>query len=151
MCDYTGDRNILSHLIDKVNRQTDKIMKKEDIDRLITESLGREEAEFYRELDQQGMFRMWGNLYTGKLGGWAIMVTLFQLVFTVLAFYWGYKFFTVEGIEPMLQYGGGLLIAVVFTGMLKLWHWMQMDKNDILREIKRLEFQVAVMMEKNQG
>ncbi len=125
------------------------VMKKEkEIDELIKESLNKEEAEFYQGLDQQGVFKMWFDLYTGKLGSWAILVTFIQLVFTMLAFWFGYKFFTVEGIEQMLRYGGGMFIAILFTQMLKLWHWMQMDKNDILREMKRLEFQVAVLMEK---
>lgn len=124
-------------------------MKKEkEIDELIKESLNRKEAEFYQDLDQQGVFKMWFDLYTGKLGPWAIVVAFFQLVFTVLAFWFGYKFFTVEGVEQMLRYGGGLFIAILFVQMLKLWHWMQMDKNAILREMKRLEFQVAVLMEK---
>ena len=29
---------------------------------------------------------------------------------------------------------------------LKIWAWMQMDKNAIMREIKRLEFQVSVLV-----
>ncbi|MDZ7715296.1 MAG: DUF6768 family protein [Balneolaceae bacterium] len=123
-------------------------MNKEEIDQLIEKSLSREEAHFYNELDQQGVFKMWFGLYTGKLGWWAVLVTIFQLIFTALAFYWGYKFFTVEGMELMLHYGGAMFIAILFTQMLKLWHWMQMDKNSILREMKRLEFQVAVLMEK---
>ena len=34
-------------------------MKKEEVDRLITESLSRDEAEFYRNLDkEENVFRM---------------------------------------------------------------------------------------------
>jgi hypothetical protein len=124
-------------------------MKNEkEIDKLIKESLNAEEAEFYQDLDQQGVFKMWFDLYKGKLGRWAILVTFIQLIFTALAFWLGYKFFNVEGTEQMLRYGGAMFIAILFVQMLKLWHWMQMDKNSILREIKRLEFQVAVLMEK---
>jgi len=123
-------------------------MKKEEIDKLIEESLDQKEAEFYHQLDEEGVFKMWGNLYRGKLGGWAIVVTAFQLVFTVLAFYFGFKFFTAEGTELMLKFGGAMFIAILFTQMLKLWHWMQMDKNSILRELKRVEFQLAVLSDK---
>ena len=126
-------------------------INKEEIDQLIEKSLSKEEAHFYNELDQQGVFKMWFSLYTGKLGWWAILVAFFQVIFTFLAFYWGYKFFTVEGIELMLRYGGAMFIAILFTQMLKLWHWMQMDKNAILREMKRLEYQVAVLMEKTRS
>jgi len=124
-------------------------MKKEEIDKLVEKSLNREEAAFYRDLDQQGVFKMWFDLYKGKMGPWAKMVTFFQLLFSLLAFWLGFKFFSIEGVEPIMRYGGGLLIAILFVQMLKLWHWMQMDKNAILREMKRLEYQVAVLMEKH--
>jgi hypothetical protein len=35
--------------------------------------------------------------------------------------------------------------------MLKIWHYMQMDKNAILREVKRLELQVAILVEKQKA
>lgn len=126
-------------------------MKKEDIDKLIEESLSKEDAQFYQDLDEQGMFKQWGGLYSGKLGKWAIVVTTFQIIITLLAFWFGYKFFTVQDTILMAKYGVGLLIGVIMNGLLKQWHWMQMDKNSILLEMKRLEFQVAVLTEKLSG
>ncbi len=126
-------------------------MKKEDIDKLIEESLNKEDAQFYNDLDEQGMFKQWGGLYSGKLGKWAIVVTTFQIIITLLAFWFGYKFFTVQDNILMAKYGVGLLIGVIMNGLLKQWHWMQMDKNSILLEMKRLEFQVAVLTEKLSG
>ncbi len=125
-----------------------KNVHKEDIDALIEESLSKDEAEFYRNLDQEGVFKQWGGLYKGTLGGWAILTTVLQLIFTGVAFWAGYQYFTNE--EPMLlvRYGGILFIMALGVAMLKLWHWMQMDKNAILREMKRLEFQVSVLSEK---
>jgi hypothetical protein len=35
--------------------------------------------------------------------------------------------------------------------MLKLYVWMQMDKNDILRELKRLELQVYAVAQQQQN
>lgn len=124
-------------------------MNKEHIDDLIAESLSKDEAEFYHTLDEEGFLKQWGGLYKGKLKGWAIYVTIVQLIFTVITFYLGYKFFTVEDIREIMLYGGGFFIAFITVSMLKLWHWMQMDKNSIIREIKRLEFQVAVLSEKS--
>lgn len=124
-------------------------MKKQEIDQLIEESLSKDDAEFYHNLDEQGMFKQWGGLYSGKLGKWAILVTTFQVSITILAFWFGYKFFTVQDSMLMAKYGVGLLIGVIMNGLLKQWHWMQMDKNSILLEMKRLEFQIAVLMEKS--
>ncbi len=124
------------------------IMKKEEIDKLITESLNKEESEFYRLLKEEGVFKMWGNLYTGKHGWIAAVHSVFITIFVGIAIYCGYKFFYAEVTADMLRYGAGMFIAMMFTAFLKLWLWMQMDKNSILREMKRLEFQIAVLMEK---
>jgi hypothetical protein len=37
-------------------------------------------------------------------------------------------------------------LCMIAMGMLKLYVWMQIDKNDILREMKRLELQLATLM-----
>ncbi|MEQ9091185.1 MAG: hypothetical protein RIE52_08845 [Balneola sp.] len=123
-------------------------MKKEDIDRLIEESLNKDEAKFYHELEEEGLFKQWGGLYTGKLKGWAILTTVIQLIFTVATFYLGYQFFTATETVDLFKLGGTFFIIFFAASMMKLWHWMQMDKNSILREMKRMEFQIAVLSEK---
>jgi len=123
-------------------------MKKEEIDQLIAESLSKDEAEFYHDLDEPGLFRSWGEIYTGKFGLIALLMSVVHLIVAAIAFYCGYKVFTLEGTAEILQYVAAMFIALMFASMIKLWHWMQMDKNSIMREIKRLEFQVAVLMEK---
>lgn len=123
-------------------------MKEEEIDKLITESLDKEEAEFYNNLEEKSLFKMWGDLYTGKLGWVAILTSIVHTIVVAICFYYGYKLFVVEGVTEILRYGTILFVALAFGSMIKLWHWMQMDKNSILREIKRLEFQVAILTEK---
>lgn len=123
-------------------------MKKKEIDHFITQSLNKDEAEFYSNLDEEGVFKMWGGLYKGKYGWLAAIQSVFITIFVVIAIYCGYWFFSVDTTTEMLRYGAGLFIAMMFTAMLKLWLWMQMDKNSILREMKRIEYQVAVLMEK---
>jgi uncharacterized membrane protein YesL len=123
-------------------------MKKEEIDKLIEESLNKEEAEFYHNLEEEGMFKQWFGLYKGAFKGWAILITTFQLILTVLTFYLGYAFFTEDLSTDLIHIGGLFFIVFFAVSMLKLWHWMQMDKNSILREMKRLEFQIAVLSEK---
>lgn len=123
-------------------------MKKEEIDQLITESLSKDEKEFYRNLEEPGLFQSWGGIYTGKFGRIALFMSFVHLIVAAIAVYCGYKVFTLEGTVEILQYASAMFIALMFASMIKLWHWMQMDKNSLLREMKRLEFQVAVLMEK---
>lgn len=126
-------------------------MKKEEIDKLITESLNKDEAEFYRSLDgDQGLFQMIRGMYKGKLAWITGVMTFVHTIITVIAFYTGYLLFTIDNIADMIQYGSIMFIALIFASMIKLWTWMQMNRNSILQEIKRLEFQVAALMEKKE-
>lgn len=123
-------------------------MKKEEIDKLITESLNEEEARFYNDLEEEGIVGMWKEVYTGKHGWIAILMSIVHTIIVGIAVYCGIKLFTVPEVTEILRYGTILFIALAFGSMIKLWHWLQMDKNSILREMKRIEFQVAVLMEK---
>jgi len=126
-------------------------MKKEEIDKLITESLNKDEAEFYRSLDgDQGLFQMIRGMYKGKLAWITGVMTFVHTIITVIAFYTGYLLFTIDNIADMIQYGSIMFIALIFASMIKLWTWMQMNRNSILQEIRRLEFQVAALMEKKE-
>jgi hypothetical protein len=124
------------------------MMEKEEIDKLITETLSRDEAEFYKTLDEENVFKMWSGIYSGKIRWIAMLLSMFIAIFAFAAFYSGYLFFTVETMEEMIRYGAGMFICIIFTAFLKLWLWNQMDKNALLRELKRIEFQVAVLTEK---
>ena len=43
----------------------------------------------------------------------------------------------------MLLWGGGAAIGLTALAMVKMWFWMELEKNAIVREVKRLELQVA--------
>jgi hypothetical protein len=125
-------------------------MKNEqDIDRLISESLNKEEAEFYASLEEEGLPQKVKSLYSGKFGRMAILTAIVHTIAVAVAVYCGYKLFTSPDVVEILRYSVVLFIAWSFGIMIKLWQWMQMDKETVMREMKRLEFQVAVLMEKN--
>ncbi|MCA1802741.1 MAG: hypothetical protein LC662_09805 [Rhodothermaceae bacterium] len=127
-------------------------MKKEEIDKLITESLNKEEAEFYHNLEEEeGLWKSIGRLYTGKLAWITAVMSIVHLIVAVVAFYCGYKLFTAESTIEILRYGSGMFLALMFASMIKLWTWLQMHKNSILREMKRMEYQIAVLMDKSTG
>ena len=125
-------------------------MKNEqDIDRLISESLNKEEAEFYASLEEEGLPQKVKSLYSGKFGRMAILTAIVHTIAVGVAVYCGYKLFTSPDVVEILRYSVVLFITWSFGIMIKLWQWMQMDKETVMREMKRLEFQVAVLMEKN--
>ena len=115
----------------------------EEIDKLIKETLTQEEAKFYDGLEEQNVFQMLGGLFHGKNKWIMLLMNIVILVFFVLFIYCIVQFFNVESTKELLMWGIGGLMSLSAVSMLKLFAWMQMDKNAILREVKRLELQVS--------
>jgi len=115
----------------------------EDIDKLIKETLTQEEAKFYDELDEQNVLEMLGGLFKGK-NSWIMYV----MNFMTLVFFAGFivcvvKFFDTENTNELIMWSVGGIIALLAVSMLKMFAWLQMDKNALLREMKRLELQIS--------
>ncbi len=120
----------------------------EDIDKLIKETLTQEEAKFYDELDEQNVFEMLGGLFKGK-NSWIMYVMNFMtLVFFVLFIICVVNFLETDNTNELIQWTAGGVVCIMAVSMLKMFAWLQMDKNALLREIKRLELQVSSLSSK---
>ncbi len=115
----------------------------EDIDRLIRETLTQEEAKFYNDLDEQNVLGMIGGLFQGKNGWLIVIMNLMTLIFFALFVVCIIQFFETDEATELLKWGFGAIMFLIGVSMLKVFAWMQMDKNAILRELKRLELQVS--------
>ena len=115
----------------------------EYIDKLIKETLTKEEAKFYDDLDEQNVLQMLGGVYSGKNKWLIIVMNIVQVAFFILFIYCVIQFFKVEETNELIKWGIGGSVALFAQSMLKMFTWMQMDKNAILRELKRLELQVS--------
>ncbi len=115
----------------------------EEIDKLIKETLTQEEAKFYDELEEQNVFEMIAGLFRGKNKWMMYLMNFMTLIFFGMFVYCIIQFFNTEIINEMLTWGLGGLVFLFGVSMLKIFAWMQMDKNAILREMKRLEIQIS--------
>jgi len=120
----------------------------EDIDKLIKETLSQEEAKFYDELEEQNLFQMLAGLFKGKNSWMIILMNIVNLAFFVLFVYCVIQFFNTEITNELIKWGMGAFACFTVVGMLKLFAWMQMDKNALIREIKRLEIQISSLSSK---
>ena len=114
----------------------------EEIDELIKDTLSKEEAAFYNSLDEQNVLEMFFGLFKGKNAWIIIVMNIMIFVFLGLFVYSLIQFINVETTEEMMKWGFGSIVFLLGLSMLKVYAWMQMDKNAILREMKRLELQV---------
>lgn len=91
---------------------------------------------------QQGMFELFFASYKGGLRRWVILVTVITLVVTAVMVWVGYSFFTANTLQDQLFWGICLIAVLIVQVSLKQWSWMEMNRNSVLREIKRLEVEV---------
>lgn len=119
--------------------------KDEKIDELIKEALSKEEAKFYDELGEQSLIGKLGGVHKGKTGWLASVMTVMHIVIFVVFVFCTVRFFNTEVTNELIIWASAGFLCMIFMGMMKLYIWMQMDKNDILRELKRLELQVSVL------
>jgi hypothetical protein len=121
---------------------------KERIDDLIKEALNSEEAKFYDELGEQTLLEKFGQAHKGKTGWLTSIMTIMHVLVFVVFIFCTVQFFNTEVAIELIKWASAGFLCMIFMGMMKLYIWMQIDKNDILRELKRLEMQVSVLFEK---
>lgn len=120
----------------------------QEVDKLITEVLTDEEAKYFKELEEQSLPQQVFSIYKGKMGWINIYATVAMLPIFGLAVYAGYKFFTLDDSVMMMRWGAVMFLAWIATGFIKLLSWNQIDKNALIREMKRLEFQLSLLSKK---
>ena len=87
-----------------------------------------------------------GEVHKGKTGWLAsIMTVMHVLIFAVFVFC-TVQFFNTEATNELIKWASAGFLCMIAMGMVKLYVWMQMDKNDILRALKRMELQVATLL-----
>ncbi len=114
-----------------------------EFDEMIKKALSKEEATYYENLHEQSLPEMLAGLYSGKLRWLNILYLVVTLVFTVIMFYSIYQFTNTDDIREMMRWGSAMFGSGIMAAMIKLWNWNQLDKNALLREIKRLELLLA--------
>ncbi len=120
----------------------------EKIDELIREALSKEEAEFYDQLEEDSITGTVTSLLKGKYKWLNMGMVIVSFVIMGIAVYSANRFFNTEEVKALLTWGGIFFFCLGAIGAMKIWSWMQFDKYDLMREIKRLELQVAALAKK---
>jgi len=122
---------------------------KEEIDQIIKESLTKEEAQFYDDLDEQNLLQMFGGLFKTKQSWLIVIMNIVNLVAFGFFIYCIVQFLNANDTNELIKWASAGFLCWTSVAMIKLFAWMQMDKNALLREMKRLELQIAVLANKS--
>ena len=122
--------------------------KKEEIDQIIKESLTQEEVKFYDELEEQNLLNQLGDLFKTKMGWLMVIMNIVNLIMFALSIYCVIQFLNTDVTNELIKWAGAAFVCWASVAMIKLFVWNQMNKNALLRELKRLELQIAAMTNK---
>ena len=122
--------------------------KENNIDDLIRKSLSEEEAKFYRDLDEPSIWESFSSIFKGK-NRWITYYSMFIVIgLTIFSVYALIQFISVATIPEMIKWGAAMFASFISVGFLKVYYWMQMDKNVMMKEIKRLGLQLSLLLNK---
>ena len=112
-----------------------------DIDKTIRAALQAEDRELFEEFGgEQSLLEMIAESFRGRQRWIMIGMHLNMLILAALAVISAIEFFRVESIRA---WAAGFIVGCLGTWTVKLWWWTRTDKNSLIREIKRLELQIA--------
>jgi len=114
-----------------------------NIDRAIREALSKEDAEFLARFEDKGPIDEVLGTFGGSWGAMNIFAAIITFgVFGVLV-YCAWQAFAASDVRATMLWSAGAIWAAIAVAMLKMYFWMEMNKNVVLREVKRLELQMA--------
>lgn len=119
-----------------------------NLDDRIRRELERRDADVDGlEMEPGGLFGMMYRVFTGSLRRWAAYGMFLTLVFFGLVIWCAYSLFTADTTEQQILWGLGVLLGFHAMSMLKMWFFMEMNRNSVLREVKRVESLVLRLVE----
>ena len=115
-----------------------------DLDRMIDEALDEEERDVLRRIGQEpGFFAQALGVFSGRTGWVNVILMIVQSVAFIAGVWTAWHFF--NAVDPVTQLRWGLPSAVllIMAAILKMALLPRMETNLIIRELKRIELQIA--------
>lgn len=116
----------------------------ESIDERIRKALSSEDREFLEQMDRNSS--LYGDVvatFRGRMRWLNGLGWIFGFLLFAAALYCGWQFVSQPDLRSMQLWGAGAMLSALGLGLIKLHFFMEIQKNTIVREIKRVELQVA--------
>lgn len=117
-----------------------------NLDDQIRAALSAEEKQELEHLSgEQGVFDKIGDTFRSKMRFWIMLIWTEMIVLIGVIAWTGWKFFNATEPRDMIIWGAFSILGVLAIWVMKIWYWMEINKNTVVREVKRLELQVAYL------
>ncbi len=119
-----------------------------NMDELLKRALTQDEAKQLQALDEQGVLAQIADSFRGRSRGLVIMAFLHGIGMLGLGLVSLRQFFQAQERHEMILWASLMVVSVLAIGLVKVWYWMELNKSAILRELKRMEYQIALLSKK---
>ena len=119
-----------------------------EIDRLIREALSDADAEVMSEFGEQSIAELITEVFRGRQRLFAVGGFAANLLFFVIGIFAVVQFLQAPEIRDMLLWGAAAAFCFAVITAIKIWYWMEMTRNALLRDIKRVELQIAQLAQR---
>ena len=120
-----------------------KPLSNQSIDEMIARALGDGEKEEFEALGELTLFEQIVETFRGRTRWLNGILIVYSLLFSTLFGVSIFRFLAATEVREQIMWASLGILAMVIIGLLKMWYWMELNRVTIMREIKRLELQVA--------
>ena len=115
----------------------------QDTDRKIDDALEAEERALLRSLDEQGFFAQAAGVFGGPTGWVSAVMMAAQAVMFIAGVWASWNFFEADEAVTQLRWGLPAAVLLILATVLKMAMVPRMESNRLMRELKRIELQIA--------
>lgn len=110
-----------------------------DLDQRIRAALAADSEEGAALAKEPGLFREFFIAMYGRNRWISIWTVIFHLVSAGLLIWTVIGFYQAQDPVAQLRWGGGAFFLVMMISFTKVWFWLEVHTNRVLREVKRVE------------
>jgi hypothetical protein len=111
-----------------------------DIDQHIKEALEVDAPD-----GDPGIFDLIGDTLKGRLRFLNMLGVAAGIIFMALGVLAAVRFFQVDSTREMIAWATGFGFCMMAVAMIKVWYWLELSKHALMREVKRVELQLAAL------
>lgn len=120
------------------------------VDDAIRNAVTKEDAEFLAKLEAEpGAMQQMVSIFEGPLSWVYRMFLAAAVVVGIAGVYSCWRFAHASELRPLLYWGAGMGFCLIVLAVIRIVFFLQINTNRVLRELKRLELQIALLATKN--
>lgn len=115
-----------------------------DLDKMIEEALDAEERDLLRSIGEEpGFFRQTFGMFSGPAAWVNVLLMVVQGLVFIAGVWTGWKFFQAGDALTALRWGLPAAVLLLMSLIIKMGMWPTLQTNRVIRELKRVELQIA--------